>query len=336
LKKRISVLLSFMLFFGLTFQVSASGSTDGDKVTSIAMEYQGVPYKWGGTTPSGFDCSGFILYVFNKVGIKLPHGSADQFQIGTSVSKSDLQPGDLVFFKNTYKQGISHTGIYIGNNKFISAANSGVKVDSINDPYYWGAKYAGAKRVIEAEEEKPAPPVTLPTGHYHDVNSTYWAKEEIEYLSMKGIINGYQHSIFKPDSTVTRAEVAKMLSETFDLQSGTGTTFSDVSTSHWANKYITAATEKGLFVGYGSGKFSPDSAITRGEIAALFNRAFNLTNQETTEQFNDLTNTHWAYDDIQTLTASSIATGYKDNTFQPNKETSRSEFSVFLYRALTK
>ncbi|MFI8687538.1 S-layer homology domain-containing protein [Rossellomorea sp. NPDC077527] len=334
MKKRISVLLSFMLFFSLASQVSASESGDGDKVTSIAMQYQGVPYKWGGTTPSGFDCSGFILYVFDQIGMDLPHGSADQFNIGTSVSKSNLQPGDLVFFKNTYKQGISHTGIYIGNDQFISAANSGVKVDSINDPYYWGAKYAGAKRVIK-EEEKTPPPATLPTGQYHDVSAKYWAKDEIEYLSKKGIINGYQYSMFKPDSTVTRAEVAKMLSETFDLKSSKGTTFSDVSTSHWANEYITAATEKGLFVGYGSGKFNPDSPITRGEIAALFNRAFNLTSQETTGHFNDLPDSHWAYDDVQTLTASSIATGYSNNTFQPNKETKRSEFSVFLYRALT-
>jgi peptidoglycan DL-endopeptidase CwlO len=330
-RKSITIVMTFMLFLGLTVNVSAAGSSSGDKVSSIAQQYLGVPYKWGGTTPSGFDCSGFILYVFNKVGVDLPRSSADQFKTGTSVSKSNLKPGDLVFFKNTYKQGISHTGIYIGNNKFISAANAGIKIDSINDPYYWGSKYAGAKRVLKEE----APPLaSLPTGEYHDVADNYWANTQIKYLSEKGIINGYQTSIFKPEATVSRAEVAKMLSETFNLNAVKGSSFSDVSTSHWANPYINAVAKKGLFEGYGNGKFEPESAITRGEIAALFTRAFNLTNQQATEQFADLSEKHWAYDDIQILTASSIATGYSNNTFQPNKQTSRSEFSVFLYRAL--
>jgi peptidoglycan DL-endopeptidase CwlO len=333
-RKSITLVLTFMLLIGLSVNVSASESSTGGKVSSIAKQYLGTPYAFGGTSPNGFDCSGFILFVFNKVGVSLPRTSADQFNVGTSITKPNLQPGDLVFFKNTYKQGISHTGIYIGNNKFISAANNGVEIDSINDPYYWGPKYAGAKRVVKDETPKPLP--VLPAGEYHDVETEYWAKKEIEYLSKQGIINGYQNSTFKPDNTVTRAEVAKMLSETFNLSISKGSSFSDVSSSHWANPYINAVADKGIFAGYGNGTFKPNKAITRGEIAALFTRAFDLTNQEATEQFSDLKSTHWAYNDIQTLTASSIATGYSNNTFQPNKETSRSEFSVFLYRALTK
>jgi peptidoglycan DL-endopeptidase CwlO len=334
-RKLFSIVLTstiiILLFSPRTFAAEASG----DKVADIAKQYIGVPYKWGGTSPSGFDCSGFILYVYNKVGVKLPHGSASQYQQGTSVSKSNLQPGDLVFFKNTYKAGISHTGIYIGNNKFISAANDGVQIDSINDPYYWGAKYAGAKRIIEekvvAEAVEP-----LPTGQYYDVPNSFWAHDQISYLSKQGIINGYDISIFKPNKDVTRAEVAKMLSDTFNLTPSSNNQFTDVPSSHWAAKYINAIAQEGYFVGYGNNTFKPDEPITRGEIATLFTKSFDLPVQESSQQFSDLDQSHWAYEDIYTLTASSIASGYKDQTFQPDRETTRSEFAVFLYRALTK
>lgn len=116
------------------------------QLVGIANQYRGVPYVFGGNTPSGFDCSGFTRYVYSAVGIELPRMADEQYGIGDYVSMSNLQPGDLVFF-STYAPGVSHVGIYIGDNQFINASNDGVSVASLNSGY-WAARYVGAKRVI--------------------------------------------------------------------------------------------------------------------------------------------------------------------------------------------
>ena len=125
---------------------SSSGSASGSSIINTAMNYLGVPYVWGGSTPSGFDCSGFVQYVFKKNGVSLPRTAASQSGVGTSVSRSNLQPGDLVFFSNG--GGISHVGIYIGNGNMVHAPHTGdvVKVTSINSSYYI-SHYAGAKKI---------------------------------------------------------------------------------------------------------------------------------------------------------------------------------------------
>lgn len=117
-------------------------------VAQTAKSYSGVPYVWGGTSPSGFDCSGFTHYVFLKNGIIIPRVSADQYYAGVWVDKSQLQIGDLVFF-TTYKPGPSHVGIYIGNGKFIHASSGAgrITISDMNNPYYKEC-YIGAKRVI--------------------------------------------------------------------------------------------------------------------------------------------------------------------------------------------
>lgn len=123
-------------------------STTAGKIIATAKQYLGVPYLWGGSTPSGFDCSGYVQYVFAKHGYSLPRTSKQQWNVGTSVSKSNLKEGDLVFFANTYTSGISHLGIYVGNNQFIHASSSqGVVISSLSNSY-WASHYYGAKRVI--------------------------------------------------------------------------------------------------------------------------------------------------------------------------------------------
>ena len=121
--------------------------TLGDQAVSYAYNYLGVPYVWGGTSPDGFDCSGFTKYVYKQMGITLNRTAAQQLKNGTSVTS--LQPGDLVFFNNTYatSAAASHVGIYIGNNQFIHAANGGVKITSMDQEYY-AARYIGARRVV--------------------------------------------------------------------------------------------------------------------------------------------------------------------------------------------
>ena len=121
--------------------------TLGDKAVNIAYDYLGVPYVWGGTTPNGFDCSGFTKYVFNQMGVTLNRTAASQLKNGYTVT--NLQTGDLVFFTNTYatSAAASHVGIYIGNNQFIHAAGGGVKVTSMDHEYY-APRYIGARRVV--------------------------------------------------------------------------------------------------------------------------------------------------------------------------------------------
>ena len=112
-------------------------------VVGIAMRYLGVPYQWGGSSPSGgFDCSGFTMYVYAQLGVPLPHYTGDQWRMGTSVARSDLQPGDLVFF-----DGLGHEGIYIGGNQFIHAPHTGdvVKISSISG--WYAETYTGARRL---------------------------------------------------------------------------------------------------------------------------------------------------------------------------------------------
>jgi cell wall-associated NlpC family hydrolase len=111
-------------------------------VVGIAMRYLGVRYVWGGSSPSGFDCSGLVSYVFAQIGVSLPHSSYAQFGMGTSVSISELQPGDLVFFT-----GASHVGIYIGGGQFIHAPHTGdvVKISSLSG--YYSSNFAGGRRI---------------------------------------------------------------------------------------------------------------------------------------------------------------------------------------------
>jgi len=121
--------------------VSVPESASSSDVVSIAMDYLGCPYVWGGASPSGFDCSGFVLYVYKKVGVSLPHSSRMQYTCGRPVARSELKPGDLVFFYSP----ISHVGIYIGEGQMIHAAGTGKNV-RINN--VWVNNYYGACRVI--------------------------------------------------------------------------------------------------------------------------------------------------------------------------------------------
>ena len=121
----------------------------GSSAVSIAYQYLGVPYVYGGASPSGFDCSGFTMYVYSQLGISLPHGATPQLNYGASVSRSDLQPGDLVFFSD-YGYAASHVGIYVGDGQFIHASSSSsngycVCVSSLTSGYY-DSHYAGARR----------------------------------------------------------------------------------------------------------------------------------------------------------------------------------------------
>lgn len=128
-------------------QVSRGTNYYHRRIISKAMEYLGTPYVFGGSSPYGFDCSGYVRYVFAHAGVYLPRMADEQYEVGMPVMKSDLRPGDLVYF-TTYTYGVSHVGIYLGDHKFIHASSSrGVCIDTLQRDYWVGA-WVGARRVL--------------------------------------------------------------------------------------------------------------------------------------------------------------------------------------------
>lgn len=320
-----SLFIFFLFFYGGNF-TTAKAASNYDQLIPIAKKYIGVPYKWAGTTVSGFDCSGYINFVYNQIGIDLPRTSSSMYQVGTKVAKDDLRVGDLIFF-NTSGSGISHAGIYIGSNQFIHASTSkGVMISNINDPYYWGSKYVGAKRILDYD---------LNVGQFHDVTKDHWAYEAVASLNKQRITLGYEKSYFLPEEHITRAEVAAMLAEALNLNiSDRNQTFNDVSSSHWAVGAINALYKEGIIKGDPNNNFNPDDTLLREHVALMFVKAFELNKSPESSLFNDVNPASYTRDSIDRLAYSGIAKGYPDGSFKPRDSVKRSQFAAFLYRAL--
>ncbi|GIN85837.1 putative peptidoglycan endopeptidase LytE [Heyndrickxia sporothermodurans] len=158
--KRLNSLKSDLIYVGQKLVINKkTGSANPPKVEAPTQDVQfsttklvntatkqlGVPYVWGGSSVTGFDCSGFIYYVFNQSGVRLPRTSSEGYFNRSYYIKSP-QIGDLVFFAGTYKKGISHLGIYIGNNQFIHAGSDGVQISSLNNSY-WKSHFDSFKRL---------------------------------------------------------------------------------------------------------------------------------------------------------------------------------------------
>jgi len=125
--------------------IVARSSALASSLTRSAMRFLGTPYSFGGTSTRGFDCSGFVQHVFALMGVHLPRTADAQYDAGRTIAGA-MRPGDLVFFQ-TYTAGVSHVGIYLGNDRFVHASSSqGVTVSSLHESY-WAARYLGAKRV---------------------------------------------------------------------------------------------------------------------------------------------------------------------------------------------
>ena len=124
-------------------------SSGSSNVVQAAYRNVGARYVWGASRPGAFDCSGFTMFVMRQFGVSLPHSSGAQFRMGRSVSRSNLQAGDLVFFSSGTRGVIGHVGLYIGNGRMIHAStpSTGVIVSSINERYF-AARYLGARRVM--------------------------------------------------------------------------------------------------------------------------------------------------------------------------------------------
>lgn len=293
MKKLITVMV-----FSLLITLSGTPSTEAASISSIkteAFKYLGTPYKYGGTTTSGFDCSAFVQQVFKDLGISVPRDTGSQYQQGKAVSKSNLELGDLVFF-NTSGKGVSHVGIYIGDNKFVHAASSkGVSVTSLNDPYYWGSKYIGAKRIVEdtaSEVKSAATEVNATRGevamvlanklnltssntasNFKDVQSNSAYFEAIQAVSEAGIFTGDNNGNFNPTNHLTRAELAKVLVNAFDIEAGSGSySFTDVSDSYWAAPYIQVLAQHNITRGMGDGTFGISDNLTKSQLNMFIDR----------------------------------------------------------------
>ncbi|MDO7908683.1 C40 family peptidase [Paenibacillus sp. JX-17] len=163
MKKKLTLAV---MGFAIALTLGTGSAFADSKMDQVIDSAKGTSYVSGGTSLSGFDCSGFTMYVFNKLGIKLPHQSGSQFSMGKSVSRNEMRPGDLVFF-NTSGRGVSHVGIFVGEGKFAHASSSrGVIISSLNESYY-AKRYIGAKRIMSTDAYQS---VAVDSPDYDDVD----------------------------------------------------------------------------------------------------------------------------------------------------------------------
>ncbi|WP_405105945.1 C40 family peptidase [Paenibacillus sp. FSL K6-1217] len=150
MKKKLA---AAVLSLSIIFTIGAGSAFADSKMDKVIDKAIGTKYVSGGVSTNGFDCSGFTMYVFDKIGINLPHQSGSQYQMGSAVSRDEMRPGDLVFF-NTSGKGVSHVGIYVGDGEFAHASSSrGVTISSLSDSYYVN-RYVGAKRIMSTDAFK--------------------------------------------------------------------------------------------------------------------------------------------------------------------------------------
>ncbi|WP_069203019.1 C40 family peptidase [Bacillus testis] len=331
MKKVMSLfIVASIMFSFLPFRSSAAASVTGNDIVKLASQYISAPYKFGGNTPAGFDCSGYLLYVFNQVGISLPRTSADQYtSVGLMIDDKDLAPGDLVFFSDTYKKGISHSGIYIGDQKFLSATDSGVVVSSMTNSY-WKPKYAGAKRVVGSQGTAM---------NFTDLDKGHFAYNAIAELSNKGIISGFEDGTFRPADSVTRGQAAAIINRQLKHTASSTYSYKDVNTNSVFAKDIAAMKELGIINGFADGTYRPNETMTRAQMAVIVKNAFKLkqpvaSSSDAANIYSDLSPSYWAFEAIVTMNVIDLTKGFKTNVYRPLDHATRADFSAAVYNGI--
>ncbi len=297
----LPVFASFMIFAGAgTHNAEAATQT---QLTTTAYKYIGIPYVYGGTTTKGLDCSGYTQLVFKQLGISINRTSSAQYNQGTAVSKSNLQIGDLVFF-NTSGNGVSHVGIYVGNNKFAHAGTStGVTTASLGTSY-WAQRYVGAKRIA-----------TFTNG------TTQVAAGEVKNAAIDFKIYA------------SRGEVATRLAKVLGVDtSNTNSPFSDINSSSTYAGVATAMYKLGIFTGT-NGKFNAGSPLTRSQMAKVLVEAFDLKMANKVVSFGDVKPGSWDYNYIQILASNGITIGKPNGTYGGTDYVTLTQLNTFIERA---
>lgn len=208
----------FLLFAVLLISTPVFADDDSEETTEIevskaknavgnmliqAVSLMGIPYKWGGNTPAtGMDCSGFIRYVFKKsLGINLPRTAREMARLGKRVRITELEPGDLLFF-NTMGYSNSHMGMYIGNNQFIQAPRTGDNIKITELDGYWRARFNGAKRIVQANEDDNGDTVIENYQYVEDeALPQYYKHKKKKYYKSRVISRKFKKRVVKKKST---------------------------------------------------------------------------------------------------------------------------------------
>ncbi|MGG3448363.1 C40 family peptidase [Domibacillus aminovorans] len=330
-RKIIISIMAAMMF--LTFSPIASFKTEaasiGESIVTYGEKFMGVPYVFGGTTPNGFDCSGFVQYIYkHAAGISLPRTTDEQYNVGTSVAKSDLQPGDLVFYANTYRKGISHVGVYAGGNMVLNATSSkGIDLVSLNHPY-WGPKYAGAKRVSD-EAQTP--------DWFTDIDKSSSTYTAIKTLSDQEVITGFEDYTFRPNEKVTRGQAAAIINRVLNIEPKVMSHFTDVPKSNRFAYDIAAMREAGIITGFADKTFRPEAEMTRNEMALIIKRSFDLNMSQTAAasvSYSDIDASHWAFEGIVAMAMIDKTGIFAGDKFYGTHHATRETFTVAIYNAM--
>lgn len=233
-------LLMIMAFMAIMLvpSVQAKAATTGSDIVEEARNHMGKPYRWGAIGPDSFDCSGFTQYVYGKFGITIARRSQEQVYNGYAVSRDELQPGDLVFFDNTYKDANpTHVGIYAGNNVFIHASSGAGKVieGNLNDSYS-AEHYGTARRIIESSNDSELEKAVFDYEYYADRYSDVKAAYGYNYNSLYSHWKNY--GIKEGRSCSAVLDLDYYLNSHPDLVSAFGSSNYQAAYSHFINQGI--------------------------------------------------------------------------------------------------